>query len=87
MTTQLTPEQRLDLLNHGDKPVPVIDPETNAVYFLVSGPLFERLRSLLYIEPFDVAEAYAAKDSALAKIWNDPTLDVYNDFDKSNFLP
>jgi hypothetical protein len=69
------------LQQHGNKPVPVIDPETNAVYFLVSGEAFERLRALFDDEPFDVRETYAAQDAALAKVWDDPALDVYNDYD------
>lgn len=80
MATTLTPEQRIDLQQHGNKPVPVIDPESNAVYFLVAGETFERLKFLLDEEPFDPRDSYAAQESALSEIWNDPALDVYNNY-------
>ncbi len=79
MTTQLTSEQRQDLEQHGNHPVPVIDPVTKAVYFLVAGDLFERCKVLFDDEPFDIRETYAAQEAALAKVWDDPALDVYNE--------
>jgi hypothetical protein len=30
-------------------------------------------------ESFDIRETYAAQETALAKVWDDPALDVYND--------
>ena len=33
-------------------------------------------------EPFDVRETYAAQDAALAKVWNEPELDAYNEYDQ-----
>jgi hypothetical protein len=32
-------------------------------------------------EPFDIRDTYAAQSAALAEIWDDPALDVYNHFD------
>ena len=29
--------------------------------------------------PFDIRETYAAQEGALAKIWDDSALDVYNE--------
>lgn len=82
MMTKLTSEQRGDLQQHGNKPVPVVDPETNAVYFLVPSDLFERLRNLFDDEPFDVRETYAAQSEVAGKAgWDDPEMDVYNDYD------
>ncbi len=81
MATPLSNEQQQDLRQHGNQPVPVVDPDTNAVYFLVTGELFERFKALLTEEPFNVTETYAAQDVALAKVWDDPALDIYNDFD------
>ena len=79
MVTQLTSEQRQDLEQHGNHPVPVVDPVTNAVYFLVPGDLFERLKALFDDEPFDIRETYAAQSAAAG--WDDPEMDVYNDYD------
>jgi len=82
MAAKLTTEQRDDLQQHGNKPVPVVDPDTNAVYFLIAGELFERLKPLFDDEPFDVRETYAAQSEvAGAAGWNDPAMDVYNDYD------
>jgi hypothetical protein len=86
MATQLTTEQHADLELHGSKPMPIFDPVDQKIYFLVSGEMFERVRALFDQDSFDISETYAAQDSALAKVWDDPALDVYNDldFNKSN---
>ena len=81
MATQLTHEQHEKLEQHGDKPMPVVDPVDQKVYFLVAGDLFERFKALFNDDDFDIRETYAAQDAALAKVWDDPALDVYNDYD------
>ena len=81
MANTLTTEQRNDLQQHGNQPVPVVDPETNTVYFLVAKEVFERFRTVFADDTFDIRETYAAQDAALAKIWDDPALDVYNTYD------
>lgn len=59
--------------------MPVFDPVSNAVYFLVAGDLFERCKVLFDNEPFEISETYAAQEQALPRVWEDPTLDVYNE--------
>ena len=82
MPAQLTNEQRDDLQQHGNQPVPVVDPVTNAVYFLVAGDLFERIKSLFHEEPFDLHETYAAQSAAAGQSgWDDPEMDVYDRYD------
>ena len=81
MPTTLTNEQRSDLQQHGNQPVQVVDPVTNAVYFIVAGDVFERFKAVFNDEPFDIRETYPAQNAALAKVWDDPALDVYNDYD------
>lgn len=81
MATELSKEQRSELQRIGNRPVQVVDPETNAVYYyLVAGELFDRLRVLLGPAPLDVRDTYLAQESALAAVWDDPALDVYNSF-------
>ena len=82
MVSKLTSEQRLDLQQHGNKPVPVVDPETKAVYFLVSSDLFERVRGVIGDDVLDIRETYAAQ-SAVADLagWDDPEMDAYDDYD------
>ncbi len=86
--TKLTIEQRDDLQQHGNQPVPVIDPQSNAVYFLIPSELFERLRPLLEDEPFDIRETYQAQSDVAGKAgWDDPEMDVYDDYDSRKLLP
>jgi hypothetical protein len=82
MPTQITAEQRDDLQKHDNKPVQVVDPVSNAVYFLVAGDMFERFRALFDDEPFDIRETYAIQ-SAVAGCtgWDDPEMAVYDNYD------
>lgn len=79
MTPKLTDEQRIAVEEHGGRPVPVVDPNSQNVFYLVSGEQLRLIRSLLEDEPFDVRETYAAQDAALRQVWDDPALDVYNE--------
>lgn len=84
MATNLTQQQRDDLRDHGNQPVPVIDPETKAVYFLVAGEVFERLKGLLTDEAMSPEDAYAAQSAvAGAAGWDDPAMDVYDRYDEN----
>jgi hypothetical protein len=78
---ELSKDQRDELAQHGDQPVRVIDPQTQKVYVIVPGDLFDRVRALVGEKQFDIRETYAAQDSGLAKVWDDPELDIYNDYD------
>ena len=82
MATLLTSQQRDDLQQHGDKPMPVIDPVTHKVYVLLAGDIFERFKALLDDEPFEVRDTYAAQPAAAgAAGWDDPEMDVYDNYD------
>ncbi len=87
MKSQLTHQQHAELEQHGDKPMPVLDPVDQKVYFLVAGDLFERFRALFHDDTFDVRETYEAQDAALAKVWDDPALDDYNDYERNKPRP
>ena len=83
MKTQISDEQRQALQEAQNVgPIVLVDPATNATYYLVSANLYERLQALMTDEPFDVRETYAAQDAALAKVWNEPELDAYNEYDQ-----
>lgn len=82
MAPKLTDEQRIALDEQGGRPVQVVDPSSQAVFYLVSDQQFHRIKSLLEVEPFDVRETYVAQDQALRSVWDDPALDVYNEPDK-----
>lgn len=81
MSAVLSKEQQQQLAEHGDKPIQVVDPASQKVYFIIAGELFDRLRPLFDEDEFDIRETYPAQEAALAKVWNDPELDVYNDYD------
>ena len=51
------------------------------MYFLVPAEVFKRVEPLLS-GTLDIRETYAAQDAALAKIWDDPDLDAYGDYDR-----
>lgn len=81
MAAHLSEELRKELALGGDKPLKVVDDKTNHVYILVSADVFERL--LPYADDaFDIRETYAAQSAAAgAAGWNDPAMDIYNDYD------
>lgn len=82
MATLLISQQLNDLQQHGDKPMPVIDPVTQKVYVLLAGDIFERFKALFDDEPFDVRDTYAAQSAAAgAAGWDDPEMDVYDNYD------
>jgi hypothetical protein len=81
MAPKLTDEQRDALNREPGRPVQVVDPATNAVFYLVSGEQFSHLKALLEPEPFDIRDTYAAQDHALRSVWDDPALDIYNESD------
>ena len=82
MATRLTPEQHADLEQHGHQPMPVIDPVDQKIYFLVAGEIFEKFKAFFDDEPFDVRETYAAQSTVAGKAgWDDPEMDVYDQYD------
>lgn len=52
---------------------------TRKFYYVVAGDWYARLRPPIEDIPFDVIETYAAQEQALAKVWDDPELDIYNE--------
>ncbi len=65
----------------GGRPIQVGDPATQKVYVIIAGDLYDKLRPLFDDDDFDIRETYPAQDAALAKVWSDPELDIYNDYD------
>ena len=81
MTPVLTNEQLQALHDASDEgPVPVVDPTTQTTYVLIRADIFEQMQSL--VGDFDIRETYAAQEAVAATAgWNDPELDVYNNYD------
>lgn len=82
MTPALTDQQRQVLEADPGQPVPVVDEQTRRVYYLISAEQFETVKSLFTEEPFEPREMYplTAKTAGDAG-WNDPAMDVYDDYD------
>jgi hypothetical protein len=82
MSILLSPEQREALASRPGEPVEVIDNVSHSRFVLLPAEQFERIKSLLTSDEFDVRETYEAQNAALAAAgWDDPELDVYNDYD------
>ena len=43
--------------------------------------VYRRVRSIFGNDEFDISDTFAAQDAALAAAWDDPELDVYDNFD------
>ena len=82
MATQLTPQQHADLEQHGDKPMQILDPIDQKVYFLVAGEVFEKLKALFNDEAFDIRETYVEQSAVAGRSgWDDPEMDLYDNYD------
>lgn len=79
----LTDQQRQELQAHLGAPVPVVDEQSQKVYYLISSDEFERVRALLVEEPLEPREMYPliAKSAGEAG-WNQPAMDAYDRYDE-----
>jgi hypothetical protein len=83
MVTTLSEQERQALQHAAGAPIQIIDPETQRVYYLISGEQFEKIRALLVEEAFNPREMYPliAKTAADAG-WNNPAMDDYDRYDE-----
>ncbi len=65
---------------HGG-PVYVTDAEGNVSHVVISAATYQRLQSLIGEQGFDIRGTYEAQEKALASVWDDAALDIYNDYD------
>jgi hypothetical protein len=87
MTVELSKELREELAQHGDRLIRLVNPDTQRVYVLLDADVFERVKALLSVDAFDVRDTYAAQDAALTKVWDDPELDAYAEYDHHRAQP
>ena len=79
---KLTDEMRDALHQTAGQPVKVEDDQTHIEYVLLPFALYERVHLLFADESFDVRDTYAAQSAtAGAAGWDDPEMDVYDDYD------
>jgi hypothetical protein len=81
MAAQLSAELQQELAQRGDQPIEVVHPGTHKLYVLVAAEIYEKWKQLVG-DNFEVPESYPAQDAALSKVWDDPRLDDYAEYDK-----
>lgn len=82
MTTTLPIELQSAIEVSGDTPLRVLNPRTQRVYVLIADEQFERLNALLNLEPLALDEQQQAlRDAGQRAGWDDPEMDVYDNYD------
>jgi len=83
MTTELPDDLRPAIEKEGGSPIRLVDAATNVHYVLMRAEQYENLSALFAEgEEFDARELYPLMaKSAAAAGWDDPDLDVYNNYD------
>ncbi len=80
MTT--LPSELQDMVEQsGDTPVRFVDPRTQRVYVLIADEQFDRLRSLIDLEPLTIEQQrQILHDAGQRAGWNDPEMDAYDNY-------
>lgn len=82
MKLSLTAEQHQALVEHPGELVELIDEISRESFVLPPLAQYDRVKALVSADEFDVRETNAAQSAALgAAGWDDPELDIYNDYD------
>jgi hypothetical protein len=76
----VSPQQQQEAL--AGKPVHLRDPETNSEFVLLRADMYNRVKSVVEEEEFDPSIGYEAFREAAGDEWNDPALDVYEQYRK-----
>jgi hypothetical protein len=80
MTLKLSDDLRQAIEEHGGKPLYLVD-ATNHRYVLVRADRYEKLQRLLGEDDLDPRDMYPLIDKVMKEDWDDPAMDVYNDYD------
>jgi hypothetical protein len=75
----VTPQQQREAME--GRAVPLHDPETHADFVLIRADLYDRVRGLV-VEELDPSFGYDAFRQAAGEEWDDPALDVYEQYRK-----
>src|SRR4051794_28038310 len=84
MTPKLTDDQRQAIEARGGAPVFLVDATTNANYVLLRAEQYEKIKALFGedAEDFDPRALYPHVEQSFGRAgWDDPAMDVYNDYD------
>ncbi len=80
----LSESQRQVVKEQAGQPVPVMDDETQQIYYLISAEQFEQVRTLFSDAPFDSREFYPLISKTAAEAgWSDAGMDDYDRYDEA----
>jgi hypothetical protein len=80
MLPRITDDLMRAMEDQGGAPLYLEDSASNR-YVLVRAEEFEKLRPLLQADEIDPREMYALIDEVMKEDWDDPAMDVYDDYD------
>ncbi len=80
---------RAALVHKAGQPVTVEDDQTHLQYVLLPLNVYQRVRAIFGDDSFDVADEAISAQSAVAGAagWDDPEMDVYDDYDSHRQKP
>lgn len=82
MLIPMTSELRQALAEHPGEPLELRDEAANQSIIVIPLEQFERLKPLLAADLQELRATYAAQEIALGQAgWDDPAMDIYNDYD------
>jgi hypothetical protein len=88
MTTKLSDDLREALEQESSSPVHLVDATTNAKYVIMRADQYDRIKAQLDEKPFDPRELYSLVEASFLRAgWDDPEMDVYNDYDAHRSKP
>jgi hypothetical protein len=86
MILRLTEDFTRVMEEHHGAPLRVVD-ASNHHYVLLPAEQFEKLEALFQQDEFDPGEVYPLIDEVMKEDWDDPAMDLYNDYDANRPQP
>ena len=80
MTPKLTDELRLAIEERGGGPLYLVDATDNH-YVLMRADQYEKVKVLFEGDDLDPREMYPLIDEVMKEDWDNPAMDIYNDYD------
>jgi predicted ATPase len=80
MMTKLSEDLRQAVADQGEAPLFLVDDSTQCRYVLLRAEQYEKIKALLD-EEFDPRSTYPAIDQTMREGWDDPAMDIYDDYD------
>ena len=80
MVPKLTDDLREAIEARGGEPLYLVD-ATNQRYVLMRAEQFEKVKALVGEDDLDPRETYPLIDEVMREDWDDPAMDIYNDYD------